>query len=240
MKECLEIYNGTVRIPSILWGKRCDQIIIAVHGDQSNKEDIIIELLAKNAIQRGYCVLSFDLPEHGDRRDDDYECNPANCISDLVAVYKYAISLDATISLFACSIGGYFSLLAYHEFSIRKSFFLSPVVNMQEVIENMMSAFQISEKQLQNEKRIPTPIGKILDWDYYTFVKQHPINFSWESPVYILYGAKDILSSKEEIEGFTQKYNANLTILEDAEHYFHTTEDLNFFEEWANKMLNEN
>ena len=177
MKERIIIRNGNIEIPAILWGKSGDKVIIVVHGDMSNKEDTVIELLAKNAIPKGYCILSFDLAEHGDRKNDDYECNPQNSISDLRVVYSYTKTLGNNISLFACSIGWYFSLLAFRDIVFEKSFFLSPVVNMERVIESMMEGFQISEEKLQSEKRISLPIGKTLDWDYYAYVKQHPINF---------------------------------------------------------------
>ena len=237
MKEYIVIENNDIKIPALLWGKPGDKIIITVHGDLSNKEDTIIELLAKNAILKGYCVLSFDLPEHGERKNNNYECNPPNCISDLRAVYSYVKPVSNEVSLFACSIGAYFSLLAFQGFAIRKSFFLSPVINMEQVIRNMMTGFQISEQRLKVEKKIHLPIDKILDWDYYTYVKQHPVNFDWNSSIDVLYGAEDTLTSQEEIKNFSQRHNAELTILENAEHYFHTSEQLHSYETWLSKLI---
>lgn len=237
MKERLTIQNGNIEIPTILWGELNGKVIIAVHGDMSNKEDTIIELLAKNTIPNGYCVLSFDLPEHGERKNDNYECNPQNSISDLQTVYAYTKALENNISLFACSVGAYFSLLAFRDIIFERSLFLSPVVNMEHVIQDMLAGFQVSEQQLQAKKKIPLPIGKTLDWDYYSYVKQHPIDFNWKSSLAILYGAKDMLTSKEEIESFSDRQNVELTILENGEHYFHTDEQLYAFEMWLNKNL---
>lgn len=62
---------------------------------------------------------------------------------------------------------------------------------MERIIQNMMNGFQVSEQRLKIEKRIPLLIGKTLDWDYYTYVKQHPINFDWTFPISILIGSKD-------------------------------------------------
>ena len=39
----------------------------------SNKEDEVIKLLVEKVTSRGYQVLSFDLPEHGERKDDVME-----------------------------------------------------------------------------------------------------------------------------------------------------------------------
>jgi len=237
MKKQLFISNNTIQIPAILWGNPGEKVIIAVHGDMSNKEDTVIELLAGKAISKGYCVLSFDLPEHGERKHDGYACNPPNCINDLEVVYSYAKSIGTEISLFACSLGAYLSLLALHERIIQKSFFLSPVVNMDHIIQNMMAGFDIGEEQLKNERRIPLPIGKTLDWDYYCYVRQHPVTFRWDSPIIILYGSKDIVSAKEEVELFTKKYHAQLTVLENAEHYFCSDEQLHSFRIWLDQNL---
>jgi pimeloyl-ACP methyl ester carboxylesterase len=237
MKEHIIIRNNEIKIPAVLWGEPGNRMIIAVHGDFSNKEDTVIELLAQYAISKGYRVLSFDLAEHGERKNDHYECNPWNNISDLTAVYSYAKSLSTEISLFACSMGAYFSLLAYHELTIQKSLFLSPIVNMERVIQDMMAGFQVSEQRLKDEQIIPLPIGKTLDWNYYTYVRQHPVLFNWNSPIDILYGSKDTISAKEEVEKFSEKYQAKLTVLENAEHYFSTEDQLHFFETWLDKNL---
>lgn len=237
MKEQLSIANHNIEIPAVLLGNPENRLIIAIHGDLSHKEDTVIQILAKNAILKGYGVLSFDLPEHGGRKNDSYECNPMNCISDLQMVYAYAETLNKDISLFACSIGAYFSLLAYHDLEIQKTMFLSPIVNMERVIQGMMSGFNVNEQRLKEERKIPLPIGKVLDWDYYSYVRQHPADFRWDSPVSILYGSKDMISLREEIDSFSHKYNGRLTVLENGEHYFSSEEQLYFFEKWLDNNL---
>lgn len=238
MKKRLLIHHDCIEIPAILWGNSLDRLIIAVHGDMSNKEDKVIELLAESAISKNYSVLSFDLPEHGDRKNNhDYECNPSHCVSDLRAVYSYVSALSAEIDLFACSIGVYFSLLALHGSSIRKALFLSPVVNMERIIKVMMTGFGVTEERLEREQKIPLPIGKILDWSYYTYVKQHPVNFSWNSSIAILYGSRDALSPREEIEAFSHQCKARLTLLADGEHYFASNEQLSSYKEWLGLNL---
>jgi hypothetical protein len=62
VKNTLKI-NG---IPAILWGRPSDKLFIAVHGHMSHKEDEIITIFVDEAIKKGYQVLSFDLPEHGE------------------------------------------------------------------------------------------------------------------------------------------------------------------------------
>lgn len=57
-------------IPSIIWGEKSSKIFIAVHGNMSNKEDEVIRILAEKVVSNGYQLLSFDLPEHGERKND--------------------------------------------------------------------------------------------------------------------------------------------------------------------------
>lgn len=100
-------------IPVLLWGEEKSEIFIAVHGNQSSKEDIPIGILAEEAVALGYQVLSFDLPEHGDRKGEPTLCKAENCVSDLKKIFAFASARTNAISLWANSIGVYFSLLAY-------------------------------------------------------------------------------------------------------------------------------
>ena len=236
-KNHFYISNNEILIPAILWGKQSAKLLIEIHGNLSNKEDTVIAMLAKKAVAKGYQVLSFDLPMHGERIDNNYECIPQNCVSDLLAVYTYAKSIATDICLFACSMGAYFSLLAYHNFDIRQSLFLSPVVNMEHIIHNMMVGFQVSEERLQAEKQIALPIGQTLDWDYYCYVKNNRICFDWKIPTAILYGSDDNVSEWEEISSFSERYPAKVKTLDHGEHYFHTQEQLQFFDKWADDNL---
>ena len=223
-------------IPTVLWGEKSEKVFIAVHGNMSNKEDTVIEILAKEAIKKGYQVLSFDLPEHGDRKNDSTPCKVQFCVSDLSIIMNYAKEHWRDISLFACSMGAYFSLLAYQNNMIRKALFLSPVVNMERIIDNMMMWFNVTPEYLQKELTIETPIGQKLYWDYYCYVKEHPIN-TWNINTHILYGAKDELCEFETINYFCDKYGCDLEIMDTGEHYFHTEEQLNVFLNWLQKYI---
>ena len=232
MKTGITIYNNGIGIPAILWGRPEGKVIIAVHGDMSHKEDPVIRSLARHSATKGYSVLSFDLPEHGDRKGSAYGCNPANAVSDLRAVYSYIKSPDTEISLFGCSLGAYFSLLAFGGDDIGNALFLSPVVDMERVLEGMMANFGISPQRLEKERQIELPIGKALDWDYYDCVRSNPAAPEWGSSIEILHGSEDHLSSPAVIKRFCERSGAGLTVMEGAGHYFHTEEQLLFFEQW--------
>jgi len=236
IKQNFKIEN----IPAILWGEKSDKLFIAVHGNMSNKSDDVIVLFAEEATAIGYQVLSFDLPEHGDRKEERYACKVQNCVHDLNTIMNYAQLLSNNISVFACSMGAYFALLTYIHKPIKQSLFLSPVVNMERIINNMMTWFSVSENRLKIEKEISTPIGQTLYWDYYCYVKEHPI-IAWDNPTSILYGSEDNLCEFNVVSEFAKRFHCNLQVMEHGEHYFHTEEQLQFFRQWLKSisMLND-
>ena len=223
-------------IPAVLWGEKSKKLFIAVHGNMSSKEDTVIEILAEEAVKKGYQVLSFDLPEHGERKSERTPCKVQFCVKDLTIIGKYAKEHWQDISLFACSMGAYFSLLAYKNDIIKKSLFLSPVVNMERLIENMMKWFNVTPERLKEESMIETPVGEKLYWDYFCYVKEHPIDI-WNIDTCIMYGAKDDLCEFETINYFVQKFHCDLEVVETGEHYFHTEEQLKVFRSWLSDNI---
>jgi len=231
-------YLKIKNIPVILWGYKSDKLFIAIHGNMSNKADDSIALFAEEATAKGYQVLSFDLPEHGDRKNESYPCKVQNCIQDLAKIMDYAKSISSQISLFACSIGAYFSLLAYSSEQLKQCLFLSPVVDMERIINNMMTWFNVSAERLEAEKEIPTPVGQTLYWDYYCYVREHPITF-WDTQTSILYGSVDNLCEYNVVSRFVGRFHCDLDIMENGEHYFHTEKQLEFLRQWLRAKIKE-
>lgn len=223
-------------IPVIEWGERKSHVFIAVHGNMSNKEDIVIQLLAESAVNKGYQVISFDLPQHGERKGENIPCKVQFCVQDLKKIIAYAKKQWNNISLFACSMGAYFSLLAYKEENLEQCLLLSPVVDMMRIIGNMMTWFSITPEMLQEKKEIETPIGQVLYWDYYTYVKEHPVE-TWETATAVLYGAKDEICEFETIENFVKLFHSKLQIMQEGAHYFHTDEQLEVYNDWLSKFI---
>jgi alpha-beta hydrolase superfamily lysophospholipase len=224
------------RIPAILWGEPSDKLFIAVHGNMSSKDDSVIVIFAEEAIDKGYQVLSFDLPGHGERKGEDDVCKVENCVRDLTVIMAYAQTIASNINVFACSMGAYFSLLAYRDLPLEQCLFLSPILNMERIINNMMAWFNISEDRLELEKKIETPIGQPLYWDYYCYVTSHPID-NWDIPTAILYGSDDNLTEFEVVSKFVKRYHCKLQVLEHGDHYFHTDEQLNYFRQWLRENI---
>lgn len=223
-------------IPAIIWGEASDKIIIATHGNMSHKADTAIRILSEEALKKGYQVLSYDLPEHGERKNDPARCKIQHCVKELKKVIKYAQSISGEVSIFGCSIGAYFSLLATKGLHLQQALFLSPVVDMKEIIENMMGWFNISEDCLKEKKEIPTPTGQTLFWDAYCYVRENPIK-NWCIPTSVLYGSKDEICSFNSISSFSKQFNCSLDILDKGEHFFHTNDQLTYYRNWLKKEL---
>lgn len=216
-------------IPAALWGPPSERVIVAVHGAQSSKTGIPFRLLAETL--PGRQVLSFDLPEHGDRKDAPTLCKPPVCVRELAAVLDFAESRWTDLGLFAVSMGAYFSLLACPNRKLSHAWFLSPVVDMERLTRDMMSWFQISENRLETEESIPTPMGQTLYWDDYCYIRSHPID-RWPFPTDILRGAGDTLVAEKTVAAFADRYSCRLRIAEGAEHWFHTPSDLAVLSDW--------
>ena len=224
-------------IPSIVWGEKSNRVFIAVHGNMSNKEDEVIKILAEKVTSNGYQVLSFDLPEHGERKDNtNYLCKVQNCVNDLKLIMEYAKANFEEINLWACSMGAYFSLLAYKNENIEQCIFLSPVVNMKVIIDNMMLWSNTTENELREKQEIKTDFGQTLYWDYYLYVKENPIT-NWNKKTYILYGNEDNMQDENIIKNFSENFSCKLSILEDGEHYFHTEKQLDYYKNWLSKTI---
>lgn len=221
------------KIPAIIWGESSDKAYIFVHGKMSNKESA--EHFARIAAERGHQTISFDLPEHGERQDDSYRCDIWHGIADLKAVGDCVFDKWQSISLYACSLGAFFSLHAYSERKFENVLFQSPIVDMEYLIQQMFKWFNVTEEMLAEEQEISTPVD-ILSWKYFCYVKDHPI-IKWEYPTHILYGGKDNMQSLEVIEAFSKRFKCELTISEKSEHAFMEKEDVAVVSSWLQRNI---
>lgn len=134
------------------------------------------------------------------------------------------------VTLIANSLGAYFSMLSLAERKIERALFISPIVDMEKLILNMMRWANVSEDELERRGEIATPFGETLSWGYLRYVRGHPI--CWNAPTRILYGGRDNLTARDTVTAFTSRIGAELTVMEDGEHWFHTEEQMRFLECW--------
>ncbi len=138
------------------------------------------------------------------------------------------------ISIVANSIGAFFAMNALSDRKIEKAYFISPIVDMENLIIEMMNQEHISEKELFEKGIIETEYGETLSWEYLLWIRQNPV--TWTIPTCILYGEKDNLQSIDTIKSFADRIGAGITIMENGEHWFHTEKQMKFLDNWLHDV----
>ncbi|MBR6114993.1 MAG: alpha/beta hydrolase [Oscillospiraceae bacterium] len=220
-------------IPAAVWGEDSDRVFLFVHGKQSSKD--AAEPLAAIADARGFQTLSFDLPAHGERIGRAERCDVWTGTRDLRAAADRAFSAWREVSLFACSLGAYFSLDALRDRPLRRCLFQSPIVDMEALIRQMMVWFGVTPERLEREGEIETPVDT-MSWAYYQYVLARPLR-RWDVPTEILYGAKDELQPPEVIRAFCRRFGAGLTVAENSGHAFMDAGDDAIVRAWLEKCV---
>ena len=168
--------------------------------------------------------------------DLDYKSqNPWEAKNEFSELYDLHSRGYDSVILMANSIGAFFSMSALADKKIEQALFISPIVNMEKLITDMMMWANVNEEELQIRKKIPTDFGETLSWEYLCYVREHPIR--WHIPTSILYGGKDNLTSRETISEFANQISSPLTVMEDGEHWFHTEEQIKFLDDWIENSI---
>lgn len=155
--------------------------------------------------------------------------------NQMKAVYDEIHKKYDHILIIANSIGAYFAMHTLQNCQIEKALFISPILDMEKLILDMMRWANVLEKDLCEKGEIPTDFGETLSWKYLCYVRENPIE--WNIPTEILYAGKDNLTSRETVERFVECHSANLTIMESGEHWFHTDEQIAFLDKWMQKAI---
>ena len=224
-EERLEIQG----IQAILYGNCSEILFLYIHGKMGSKEEAA--RFAEIVCAKGYQVLSIDLPGHGERTGEMERFVPWEVVPELQSVYAYARQRWKRISLYANSIGAYFSLLAFREAKPEKSLFVSPILDMEKLIRDMMGWAGVTEEQLKETGEIPTTFGETLSWKYLTYATENRIT-RWDSPTAILYAGQDHLTARQTVEEFARQFGCTVTVMENGKHWFHTAEQLAVLDAW--------
>ena len=155
--------------------------------------------------------------------------------NQIQSAYDQAHTKYRCIYVLANSIGAYFAMYTLQTCNIEKALFISPVLDMERLILDMMIWANISEKELYEKKEIITDFGETISWDYLCFVRENPIK--WDVPTEILYAEKDKLISRQTVDSFVNSHNASLTVMKNGEHWFHTEKQLLFLNQWMKNVI---
>ena len=197
------------------------KLVIYIHGKGGSAE----EAEHYRALFAGYDVLGFDYKAAAPW---EAEAEFAEYFDSVSAGYD-------TVTLAANSLGAYFAMLTLGGKNIDRAFFVSPVVDMEKLITDMITWAGVTEEKLREQKEIPTSFGETLSWEYLSYVREHPIN--WGIPTSILYGENDELTSYPTVAGFAAKTGAELTVMKNGEHWFHTDEEMEFLDNWLSRRI---
>ena len=221
-------------IPAAVWGGRSKRVYIYAHGQGGSKDDA--EFLASIICKQGWQVISFDLPGHGQRRHEPASCksifyDPRHTILEFREILSYAKKRWEEIALFAVSIGAWFILQSFRDEKLSDCLFVSPILDMKCVISNIMRRAGISRERLKQERMILTPARQPLFWEYWSFVLNNPIT-KWETSIRILYAENDDMTPLCIVRNFAQKFDCDLSVMKNGEHWFHTPQQLDYLRRW--------
>ena len=164
----------------------------------------------------------------------DYEASsPWEAKEEFVPFFEPILKSRKSVTIVANSIGAFFAMHALQDMRIKKAYFISPIVNMENLILNMLSQANASEEELRDKGELSTKFGEKLSWRYLCYVREHPI--CWTAPTHILYGEKDELTSFETICEFANQIGATLTVMKNGGHRFHTAEQMRFLDDWIRR-----
>ena len=221
-------------IPALLYGDPSARVFLHVHGKFGCKEEA--ERFAAIACPLGWQVLSIDLPEHGERKNLPEPLTPWQVIPELRAVSDWMRPRWRHRALYATSMGCWFSMLALQEEELEQALFVSPVVDMLKLIHKLMDWSHVTEEQLQREKTIPTDWDEVLSWDYYTWVKEHPVR-RWTVPTALLFGERDHRTDLSTAEDFARQFHAELEVIPGSRHWFQDERQLAALADWTRRQL---
>ena len=193
--------------------KKC---VIYIHG----KGGSAAEAEHYKPLFAGFDVIGFDYQA---QTPWEAKAEFADFFAEIIAKYDKVV-------IVANSIGAFFAMHALSDQEISEAFFISPIVNMENLIINMMQWANVNEEQLQKKRTIQTEFGETLSWKYLSWVQSNQIN--WRVPTHILYGNNDNLQSLKDIKDFAAKTGVDVTIMSGGEHWFHTEEQMRFLDDW--------
>jgi len=197
------------------------EAILYVHGKGGNA----LEAEHLKPICENYDVFAIDL--------NDF--TPWGTKNQIQSIFETLQKTYFNVSVIANSIGAYFSMFALQGYNIKKAFFISPILDMEKLIFDMMKLANITKEELREKKEIVTYFGEKLSWEYLLFVQNNTIK--WNIPTEILYAENDNMTSYETVKKFVKSHNAVITVMKNGEHWFHTSEQIEFLDKWLSAVI---
>ncbi len=197
------------------------KVILYIHGKGGNHKEA--EQYKNNCI--GFDIIGLD-----------YECDyPWLVHGTIKNEYERLEKIYDDIYIIANSIGAYYTMNTLKNCEIKRALFISPIVDMEKLITDMMVRSNVTEEVLQEKGEISTEFGETLSWEYLNYVRNNPIE--WDTETEILYAGNDNLTSMDTIKKFVDNHSCGLTVMKNGEHWFHTEEQLSFLNNWMKNVI---
>ena len=204
-------------------------IIIAVHGFSSSKNSFINKQIAPILRENKIGMVCFDLPGHGDRKDELLKVDA--CLNSIKEVEDYVRSIyNGPISLTGKSFGG-FLLLRYLENNSKKylkTILMAPALEQYKLWrhnENEEDRKLIkSLKKGKNFVRDGMEVDASILNDFFKFDIFNYLNIM--NDVKLIYGTNDVTVSNENIKKLAKIKNWELFAVDGADHFYRRDEDV--------------
>ncbi|WP_243858963.1 hypothetical protein [Actinomyces sp. ZJ308] len=132
------------------------------------------------------------------------------------AFARLAHSQSTEVGLLANSIGAYFSLCDTPAGTFERAWLVSPLLDLEYYIRDMMAKYSVTDGQLEAETVIDTPRG-VLECPYLRFVEKHPARL--DIPSWIIRGDQDEVVSLEALGRFVSAPGVELVQIEGGQHF---------------------
>jgi len=159
---------------------------------------------------------------------------PDEVKEELINKYNELKDKYEDIILIGNSIGCFYILNAFEDrYNFEKVFFISPIIDLYELLRNWLKIFKVSEEELKEKGQVELPVG-LITYECFEYAKNYQIK--WNSKTYILYGENDNLMDKYIVDYFARHHNGEMTIMNNGEHWFHTDEQMLFLDNWIKEI----
>ena len=115
-----------------------DKAILYIHGKGGNPK----EAEYYNAFFKEYDVIGFNY----------FSQSPWEAKKEFPELFDKLCGAYKSVTVIANSIGAFFAMSALSDSKIEKAYFISPVVDMERLIWNMMQWANVTEDDLQKQK----------------------------------------------------------------------------------------
>lgn len=245
--ENLKIDNLSARM--YLPDKTIKEVLITIHGFTGDKESSVICALANELVLDKFCVVSFDLPYHGENISDS-NLSLEKFFQALKSVESFAKKrFKLPISYFATSFGAFLLLnhLQTSNTKYNKIILRAPAIEMAKILINvLMKDHGYNLLSLKyNTLNFGYTTTLMIDYKFYDDLLKYDLCKIFDNKqnrfFYVLQGLKDNVVAPESVKNFFEnkcKENYNIFEFENADHGFKDPGELQRIIDITQKILN--